>query len=304
LNNSEHYAIGIDVGGTKIAAGLVSSTGQTLQQKRVATNAHLGGEHVLQTVTELAIFFLEQARVLNKTVLGIGVGVAELVDTKGQITSSQTIKWQGFDVQKHLSNYAPTIVESDVRAAALAESMFGAGVGLEHFLYITVGTGISHSLVIAGHPFAGANGNALVFASSPFTAFDETSAKQYPPLEAFSSGPALVQLYNQLSNKHLSEGIEVVAASDQGDKDALFVIESAGAALGVGIGWLVNVFDPQAVIIGGGLGVSGGLYWEMLEHSAKEHIWSEVSREVLIQKAKLGIDAGLVGAASVWFVQR
>ena len=225
MTNLEYCAIGIDVGGTKIAAGLVSPDGIVLQQKRVLTNAHLGGEYVLQTVTELAQFFLEQAPSLDKKVLGIGVGVAELVDAKGQATSSQAIKWQGVDVQKHLSKFAPTKMESDVRAAALAESLFGAGKGLEHFLYVTAGTGISHTLVIDGLPYAGTHGNALVFASSPLTLYDETGAKQYLPLEDFSSGPALVRRYNQRTGKIVTQGHEVFEAANQGDKEALFVLE-------------------------------------------------------------------------------
>jgi glucokinase len=303
LFNDEHCAIGIDVGGTKIAAGLVLSSGKIVQQKRVPTNAHLGGEHVSQTVTALVEFFLEQARVLDKNVLGIGLGVAELVDAKGQITSSQTIKWQGVDIQKYFSSYAPTIVESDVRAAALAESLFGAGQGLEHFLYVTVGTGISHTFVLSGHPFAGARGNALVFASSPYTLYDQPEPRQHLPLEMFSSGPALVQRYNQMTSKTLAEGTEVVAASERGDEVAHFVIESAGAALGVGVGWLVNVLDPYAVIVGGGLGVSGGLYWQAFERAAREHIWAEATRTLPIQSAALGEDAGLIGAASSLFTR-
>lgn len=302
--NSESYAIGIDVGGTKIAAGLVSSSGQILQQKRTPTQAHLGGEHVLQTVTELVEFFLEQARVQHKNVLGIGIGVAELVDAKGQITSSQTIKWQGVDVQKHFSNYAPTIVESDVRAAALAESLFGAGRGLEHFLYITVGTGISHTFVQGGHPFAGARGNALVFASSSYTFFDKPQPQKHVPLEDFSSGQAIVRRYNERTGKTLLHGAEVVTAAEHGDEVARFVIESSGAALGVGVGWLVNVLDPHAVIVGGGLGVSGGLYWQVFERTAREHIWADATRTLPIQRAILGEDAGLVGAASSLFAHQ
>jgi glucokinase len=269
-----------------------------LKQQRVATNAHLGGEQVLQKVIELIEFFLNKAKTLSKTVSGIGIGVAELVDHQGNITSSQTIKWQGLDVQAKLSSYAPTVVESDVRAAALAESMFGAGKGLGSFLYVTVGTGISHTFVLAGRPFAGARGNALVFASSPYTVYDGATPKQYPPLEQFSSGPALVQRYNDITNRAFTEGTEVVAAAEQGDEVAQFVLESAGIALGVGVAWLINTLDPHAVIIGGGLGVSGGRYWQAFEKATREHIWSEASRHLPIQKALLGVDAGLIGAAA------
>jgi glucokinase len=302
LSDIEQYAIGIDVGGTKIAAGLVSSDGTILQQKRIPTQAHLGGEHVLQVVTELAQSFLMQAQVLNKKVTGIGIGVAELVDAQGKVTSSQTIKWQGVDVQKLLSKLAPAKLESDVRAGALAESKFGAGKGLEHFLYVTVGTGISHTLVMNGQPFSGAHGNALVFASSSLTFYDEAGEKTYLPLEEFSAGSALVKRYSQRTGKTVMQGQEIFEAARQGDENAIYVIESAAKTLGAGLGWLVNVFDPQAVVIGGGLGVAGGLYWEGLEASTRKHIWSEVSREVPILKAVLGEDAGLVGAASVWFV--
>lgn len=294
----ERYAIGIDIGGTKIAAGLVSSSGHILEQQCVPTNAHLGGEHVLQTVEQLIEFFLNYANSVSKPVSGIGIGVAELVDQHGNVTSSHTIKWQGVDVQKHLSSYAPTVIESDARAAALAESRFGAGRGLEHFLYVTVGTGISHCFVQSGRPFAGARGNALVFASSPYTAYDQAEAKQYPPLENFSSGPALVQRYNDMTGTNLTKGTEVVAAAERGDEVAQFVLESAGAALGVGVAWLVNTLDPHAVIVGGGLGVSGGRYWQAFEKATREHIWANASRQLLLQKAFLGVDAGLIGAAA------
>ncbi len=299
MSNTERCAIGIDIGGTKIAAGLVSPDGKVIQQQRIPTQAHLGGEHVLQTVRQLIELFLRQAKALEKTVSGIGIGVAELVDYQGNVTSSQTIKWQGLDVQAKLSTYAPTVVESDVRAAALAESMFGAGRGLEYFLYVTVGTGVSHCFVQAGRPFAGARGNALVFASSPYTVYDQAEPKQYLPLEQFSSGPALVQRYNEMSGKSLTQGTEVVAAAEQADEVAKFVLESAGAALGVGVGWLVNTLDPHAVIVGGGLGVSEGLYWQTFEKAAREHIWAEATRHLPIQRASLGVDAGLIGAAAL-----
>ncbi len=303
MANLERYAIGLDVGGTKIAAGLVSSSGYIVQQQRVATNAHLGGEHVLQTVIELIEFFLRQAKMLNKSVSGIGIGVAELVDHHGNVTSNQTIKWQGLDVQAKLSSYAPTMVESDVRAAALAESSFGAGRGLGSFLYVTVGTGISHCFVHSGRPFAGARGNALVFASSPYTVYDQSEPKQYPPLENFSSGPALVRRYNEMTRKTFTEGTKVVAAAEQGDEVARFVLESAAAALGVAVGWLVNTLDPHAVIVGGGLGVSGGLYWQTFERMTRVHVWAEASRSLPIRRALLGVDAGLIGAAARAFAQ-
>lgn len=192
---------------------------------------------------------MNQAKSLGKTVSRIGIGVAELVDHHGNVVSSQTIKWQGLDVQTNLSSYAPTVLESDVCAAALAEGLFGAGKGLGSFLYVTVGTGISHCFVQSGRLLKGARGNALVFASSPYTVYDQDKPKEYPPLETFSSGPALVQRYNQMTSKSLTEGTEVVAAAKQGGEAAHFVLESAGAALGVDVGWSIPLIPMQSLLV-------------------------------------------------------
>ena len=90
---------------------------------------------------------------------------------------------------------------------------------------------------------------------------------------------------------------DVVLAAAAGDQAALAAIRTAAGALGVSIGWLVNVLDPAAIVIGGGLGSAPGPYWETLVTSARAHIWSEASRDVPIVPAALGPDAGLIGAA-------
>ncbi len=291
----ERYAIGIDIGGTKIAAGLISESAKVLFPKHVPTEAHLGGEAVLAKVDGLIQELLQKAQGIQ--IEGIGLGIAELVDNRGKISSSHTIKWQWLDVRSRLSRDFPMVIEADVRAAALAEARFGAGKNFKNFLFITVGTGISHSLVIAGTPYAGSHGNALLFASSPITIYDKNEAKTYPALEDFSSGPAIVKRYNQATGKTFLKGQEVVAASEQGDREAQFVLESAGTALGAGVGWLVNTLDPEIIVLGGGLGVSEGHYWQAFESSIRQHIWAEVSQKISLHKAAFGIEAAMLGAA-------
>ena len=96
-----------------------------------------------------------------------------------------------------------------------------------------------------------------------------------------------------------------MAAAARGEPDAARVIRDAGEALGSGLGFLVNVLDPDAVVVGGGLGLAGGLYWEVLVESARRHIWAETTRGLPIIPAQLGPDAGLIGAAlTVWDQQR
>src|SRR5262249_36115866 len=93
----------------------------------------------------------------------------------------------------------------------------------------------------------------------------------------------------------------VVAAAARGEPDAARVIFDAGEAMGSGLGFLINVLDPDAVVVGGGLGLAGGLYWEALVESARRHIWAQTTRELPIIPAQLGPEAGLIGAAlMVW----
>lgn len=306
-------AIGIDVGGTKIAAGLVEfPAGAILAQRTIPTDARRGGRAVLDNALHVAATLHTEAKALGMHVAAIGAGVCELVDRAGRVTSDHTVAWSGLPVRQAFAELAPATVEADVRCHALAEAHLGAGRGRASFVFVTVGTGISSCFVEHGVPFAGAHGNALVLASSPHTTTcPQCGATLRPVLEEIASGPGLVALYNGAQERGAStqpraatgamqtarRAEEVLAAAEAGDPRALAAIETAAGALGVSIGWLVNVLDPEAIVLGGGLGSASGPYWEALLISTRAHIWSEVSRSVPINPAQLGPSAGLIGAA-------
>ena len=297
------YAVGLDVGGTKIAAGLVAfPQGVVLARRIIPTLASRDGQAVLSDAIALAESLMEEAEKRRLRTLGIGVGVPELVDPEGNITSTHSLAWQDKQVQAEFSRLGPTVVESDVRAGALAEAMFGAGRPYGLFVYVTVGTGISSTMVQDGRPFAGARGNALVMASSPFTVeCDACGTELSPILEEIASGPALVERYNRYSSGAARMGEDVTAAAAQGDEAAVRVVRSAGEALGNSVGFLVNVMDPEAIVVGGGLGSAGGLYWDSFVTSTRAHIWAENSRGLPIHPAAMGADSGLIGAAASIF---
>ena len=305
-NKSQCGAIGLDIGGTKIAAGVVLwPSGELRHRVIVATNPKRGGDAVLQDTLNLARELESLAIKDGIAVAGIGAGVAELVDCEGNITSSCTIDWSGRPIQKRLSEIAPAQVESDVRAAALGEAMFGAGRESRIFVFITVGTGISYCLMQNGQPFKGAHGNAITFASSPLTTVcTHCGAKLSPILEEVASGPAVAKRFAEATHASGVETCqEVFLAASKGDKDAIATLVTAGEALGVSAAFLVNVLDPELVVVGGGLGTAGGLYWQAFEGSCREHIFAENSRSLPIMPAKLGVNAGLVGAAAVVFAR-
>jgi glucokinase len=300
VNSPFFTTLGIDVGGTKIAAGLVTfPEGAVRARRQIATRAERGGEAVLTDVLRLARELASEAEKKNLRVQGVGLGVCELVNLSGEVVSAHCVAWQGLPVRERFATLAPTWVEADVRAAALAEALFGAGRGQKIFLYVTIGTGIASCLVIDGRPFTGARGATGTVASSPWPRPPEFRLPA-SSLEDVASGPALVRRFQQLHGDAQS-GRDVLAAAEKGHAVALGVVRSAGEAVGATISLLVNVLDPESVIIGGGLGLSEGPYWESLVASARKHIWSDLHRDLPIVKAATGSDAGLIGAAAaVW----
>jgi glucokinase len=293
-------AVGIDVGGTKIAAGIVRFPSAKVTARRtILTRPQRGGEAILADVMELARNLSAQAQRLSTSFGGIGVAVAELVDTAGNVSSEQTIAWARIPVRDRVSIIAPAVVESDVRAAALAEARFGAGRNYLLVCYVTVSTGISYTLVQHGRPYEGARGNAIILSSAPLTIeCPKCHVEVSQILEEYASGPALVRRYNERSPKKATRGEEVTAAAESREPWAVQVVQSAGRALGSSVGFLINILDPGVVVVGGGLGLAGGLYWNSFVESARRHVWSDTTRKLPIVPAALGADSGIVGAAT------
>ncbi len=280
----EDVAIGIDVGGTKIAAGIVTSPGGAVSGRRLLpTRPERGGRAVLDDALGVTRDLLAEA----PGPVRIGVAVAELVDPEGRVTSGQTIDWRGLPVAEEFSRLAPAVVEADTRAGALGEALWGAGRPDENFYYLTVGTGIAGAWVLGRRPYAGAHGAAGTIASTPGTVSGMS-------LEEFAGGPGLVARYGRGATR----GEEVTAAAERGDPVATEIVRTAAEALGARAADIVNLLDPEAVIVGGGLGSADGLYWRTFEAAARRHIWSGANRTLPILRAARGGDAALVGAAA------
>jgi glucokinase len=294
-------AIGIDVGGTKSAAGLIRiADGRVLARRLQPTRADRGGEPLLTDIVELAHSIQQEAVELGIQPMALGLGVAELVSADGLILSDATICWRGLAVGKILNEKTglPVQVDADVRAAAWGEAQFGAGRTFHSFVYITVGTGISASFVFDRTPYVGARGLTGTFASGPslIPGADGQLAAGLP-LEEFAAGPALATRLQTVSVNFAGTAHDVIRLSENGDAAAREVVVSAGQALGAAVAQLVNVLDPEAVVIGGGLGMVEGDYRRTVEQALRDHVWSDLHRGIPLLSAELGVDAGLIGAA-------
>jgi glucokinase len=286
-----HYAIGVDVGGTKIAAAIVElSTGQLLHRREVATRRERGGAAILESVLTLSNELRLVAQGDGLLIDSVGVGICEIVGLDGQLRSATLIDWQSVDVVSTPAGLPPIHLVSDVRAAAVAESRFGAARDVRDAIYVSVGTGIASVLLIEGRPYAGAHGAALVLASAARVPSGDGSTAI---LEELASGPALVRQFGGAGG----DSRMVIAAAHNGDVRALSIVAHATSLLGAAIAQLANCLDPAVIVIGGGLGSAPGVYFETLKSRIEEGIWRGVVRQIEVRPAALGADAGIVGAA-------
>ena len=298
-HSPDEWGIGIDVGGTKIAAGAVElGSGTVAFRRETPTRSERGATAVLADIEMLAETVAVELRRDRRNPVALGIGVPELVDAEGRIRSAHLLDWSVIPLSEGLQAIAPTFIAADVRAAALAEARHGAGREFESFAYISIGSGISSTVVQDGVPLAGARGGALVLSSGSLgVPCPECSNWTEFVLEDYASGPALARRYAAATG-HEVEGAEtVIAAANAGEPTAAQIVDSAADALGSSLGWLVNVLDPEAIVAGGGLGLAPGRFRERLIAATRSHIWNPGARGLPFVSAALGADAGLIGAA-------
>ena len=304
-------ALGIDVGGTKINAFRVARDGTIVDRSDAPTPAD-DEERTLATMVELA----QELR--TPDVLAVGIGAAGMVDaTDGVLRFAPNLAWRDLSIASRVRGALglPCQVDNDANTAAYAEYRFGAGRGYRHVLLVTVGTGIGGGIVSDGRLFRGANGFAaeighiIVEPGGPLCGCGNrgcweqlASGRAIDRMgrEAASAdeGSALRRLaggdLEQISGRHVTE------AARQGDEVALRIFAEAGRRLGEGIAGLVNVLDPQVVVVGGGAIVAGDLLLGPARASFHEAVEGpEYRPRVPLVAAELGNDAGAVGAAAL-----
>lgn len=259
-------AVGIDIGGSKIAACAIDLEHRAIvATRRIATSAERGGAAVLDDCVSLVAQLTDGTR----GSIPVGIGICELVNPAGAITSAVTVDWQGIDLAARFDG--PVLIESDVRAAAVGEARWGAARESRNFVYVTVGTGVAFTLVQDGRPWAGAHGNALILGA--------------PPVERSASGKALAR------EAGVARAEEVFG---RGDGDAL--VRHGSRQLGRAMAWLVNALDPELMVVGGGLGLRDD-YREAAVAEMRTAIEAVDSRDVPVVPAELGPESGAVGAA-------
>ncbi|MGI9490518.1 MAG: ROK family protein [Geminicoccaceae bacterium] len=295
---SRCVAIGVDVGGTKIAAAAVDvQSGDILVRNEMPTGREEGGGCVLERLHGLVLEVHGWLADQDIQSLGLGVGIPELINNAGEIKSSWNFDWNQHDVKGRLAEFGAVILESDARTAALAESLFGHGSDYPSFVFITIGTGLSFAFSRNGQIHRGANGYAIHFGSSDIMAVCSACGEQGAfNLEAFASGHGLAETFRKRTKR--SVDTQDLVDAPPGDA-AKLLLNQASTALASYIGQLVNILDPHAVVIGGGLGLAPTVFKE-LERKSRAHIWAEDCRSIPIVKSAILQDAATIGAAALF----
>lgn len=294
------HAIGIDVGGTKTKACLVRiSDGAVLIEKIRPTLCAEGGQAVLDLVVAMAGDMQGEAGRLVGADCPVGVCLPELVTNEGAPGSAWNFEWRGLDYRTPLSAFGPVYVESDVRAAAFAEGWIGAGRDAGVFVYVTLSTGMSHTLVINGKPYGGARGFAIHFAGSELVAWTgpdkDVEIRQH--LEIFASGKGIGERYGALTGRADATARDLFLAA-QSEPRARVLRDNALLSIASYLGQLVNILDPAMMVIGGGIGSNPDIN-SRLGALTRPFIFADLARDMPIVPAALGDNACAIGVAAL-----
>jgi glucokinase len=288
--------LGIDLGGTKSAASLLTPAGDILHRVVGPTPAHAGPSGIVPFLGDLAKQVLARSPG-DRSVIGIGISAgAPAEGRRGLVFSAPNLPgWgeTGFPLAESLTQYLglslPTALENDADATALAEHRFGAGKGTANMAFLTVGTGVGAGLVIDGKLLRGAFGAGGEVGHIPVEPEGRLCACGLRGcLEAYSSGPSLVRLAVERGFTGEPTGTAVVAAARSGDVAALSAIETAGTMLGRGIATLVMLLNPEVIVLGTLAVHAGDLLLPEIEREMTARTWPRLRQSLKIVPAALG----------------
>lgn len=307
--------IGIDVGGTNVKIALVDDKGNIIYSNSVPTRAEMGYEYTVNNIKQAIYDLMKETKLCTKDIEGIGFGFPGQVDYKSGIVrlAPNIPGWVEVPIAKLIEDEfkIPTRVDNDVRCAALGELNYGAGQGCENLICITVGTGIGSGLIVNGKLVRGASNAAgeighikMQIHDGPICGCGDTGC-----LEAFASGPSIVAMaedyikggkstkYREMANGNPITPYIVCEAAKAGDPVAQRIFTIMGEYIGVGLASVVNLLNPEKIIVGGGVADAGDLLLNPLKETLYKRAMKIAGSAVEVASAQLGNTAGVIGAS-------
>lgn len=308
----KNYVIGVDLGGTKISTAISTIEGEILKQTVVSTKAEEGEGPVLERIISTIEEVLVSAKINSNEVEAIGIGSPGPLDSeKGIILTTPNLPFKNYNLVNPIKEKfgLPVFLDNDANVAAIGESMFGAGKGKKNIVYFTVSTGVGGGAVLNGQAYRGNTSNALEIGHMTVNPNGpRCNCGNVGCLEAMSSGTAIAKAAKGAVNSKVETSLrqydkitsyEVFKEADKGDKVAKYIIDNALNYLGIGVANAISIFDPEMVIIGGGVTNAGKIVFDKVREVVNTRCFKAMAESCEIVPAGLGTDAGVVGAVAL-----
>ena len=299
--------IGVDLGGTNLRTALVSQNGEVAGKIKEPTCASDGHAKVVQKLIENIKAQQDSALRKGTKIAAVGVGAPGVIhaETGVVVKSPNFPDWNNLPLKKELETALalPVSIENDANAAALGEQWRGAGQGIASMIFLTLGTGVGGGIVLDGRIWPGADGMAgeighmTIIPDGRRCGCGNTGC-----LEMYASSRGIVMTYQERSSRSkVITSEDIYQAARDGDVLAGDVMKDMGRLLGIGIANLINIFNPEMIVIGGGVKDAWPLFIEATRGEIKKRAFEYPAARTQIVPSVLGDDAGMIGAAALAF---
>lgn len=308
--------IGVDLGGTKIAVGIVTKEGKILLQRNSPTKAKRGAKEVINDIVKLIKELIVELNMKEKDVLGIGIGVPGPTDNNtGYVIQCVNLGWVNVPLRSMINEQLniPVQIDNDASLAALAEHEIGSLKDIDSGVLLTLGTGIGGGIILKGNLLTGSHGVVCELGHTIVGEnFYDCSCGRNGCLETFASATALIKYTKKIikesntstiildklnGNLELLDAKIIFDAAKEGDFIAIKAIERFAKYLAIGISNLINILDPEMISIGGGVSKAGEYLMDLIRSYLYKYKAFKNVEIANINLAKLGNEAGIVGAA-------
>jgi glucokinase len=320
MHTAIEYAIGLDLGGTKLLAALIRDDGEIIYQDECETLAEQGEKVVIERIFSLLENVFRHSNINKQQVKGIGIGTAGVIDTeKSEIVYANNLNWNHVPIGQLLTERfdLPVLLNNDANIAAVAEWIWGSSSIVENLIYITVSTGVGCGIISNGQLIngvsdsAGEFGHTSIHIDGPVCVCGNRGC-----IENYTSGPALARLakqrleqgeqssyfnkvddYSWITAKHIGE------AARSGDLFSIQLFKEIGTYLGAGLTNLIHLLNPEVIVFGGGVMQNSEFILPTIQATVEKRCIPEMRKQVKIRKSVLGSEAGVKGAAGLFLTK-